>query len=111
LHGIFVWRWPQYLYLIKTPKPNKKRDLFLYKFTQLGYKLQAREKKFWGTLWSICTFEFLPARFNYLTELYYKKFGFPDWLFLGYKYWRYEVRHESWYLRFVAPYTLVDNVF
>ena len=27
--------WPEYLYLITTPAPNKERDEFLYKFTRL----------------------------------------------------------------------------
>lgn len=104
-------RWPQYLYLIRTPKPNKIVDAKLEEYVQLGLRLQEREYRFWGAVWSVCTLEFLPKRFNYLTELYYKKFGFPDWQFIGYKYWRYEVRHESWYLRFIAKYTLVGQRF
>lgn len=54
-HGVvaFVMRhgYPQYIKYIRTPTPNKRRDDFLKKLRQFGYKLRCREYRLIGMLW------------------------------------------------------------
>jgi hypothetical protein len=60
-------------------------------------------------IWSFFDRELDFKRFNYLTNFYYAKFGHPDYKFLGFKLARWELRHYSWYYRYVAPFTIVGK--
>ena len=62
-------------------------------------------------IWSFFDRELDFKRFNYLTNFYYAKFGHPDYKFLGFKMARWELRHYSWYYRYVAPFTIVGQAY
>jgi len=89
-------------------RPESKR---LDAWAAYGYQLQERELRFWGAVWSIITFEFLPRRFAKLCTYHWHAFAFPRWDFVGWLYHKREARPHSWYLRFISPYTLTENIF
>ena len=103
--------YPQWLWLFRTPKPHKKRDELFLKLKRIGFRLRWREERIIGRIWSLLDREFNVERFNYLKTKYYGLYGHIDWKFYGYKRARWEVRHYSWYTRFVAPYTVVGKLF
>lgn len=55
----------------------------------LCYKRQEREIRFWGIVWSVITLEFLPNRFNKLTTYHWNAFSFPEWDFIGWRYFNF----------------------
>lgn len=75
------------------------------------YQRQEREIRFWGIVWSVLTLEFLPARHNKLCTYHWNAFAFPEWDFIGWRYFNFEIRPNSWYLRFIARYTLTGQRF
>lgn len=103
--------YPEYLYLFKTPAPNAKRDAYLRKLTLRGYSLQRREVRICGIIWSILDREFIASRFVELTDYYYGFFGHPELRYTGYKMARWELRHHTWYYRYVARYTSVGQAY
>lgn len=94
-----------YNYLMR-PESAKLNEWAAY-----GYQRQEREIRFWGIVWSVLTLEFLPARHNKLCTYHWNAFAFPEWDFIGWRYFNFEIRPNSWYLRFIARYTLTGQRF
>jgi NADH-quinone oxidoreductase subunit K len=90
--------------------PENKRTAKLDEWLAFGTKYGTYEAKFWGGVWSMINGEFMPRRNNKLTELYYKKFAYPpDWTYIGYLVFSKEAVVDSWYMRFIAPHTIVGQ--
>lgn len=83
----------------------------LNEWLHYGYARQERERYFWGVVWSVITFEFLPKRSNDLNTLHWNAFSFPEYDIEGWRLFHFEIFPFSWYLRFVAKYTLSGQRF
>lgn len=57
----------------------------LNEWATLCYARQERERHFWGVVWSVITFEFLPERSNKLNTLHWNAFSYPEY---GIEGWR-----------------------
>lgn len=89
-------------------RPESKR---LDDWAAYGYALQERERYFWGAVWSVISFEFLPKRYNKLQTYHWNAFSFPEWGIEGWRFDKFEIYPHSWYLRFIAKYTLSGQQF